>query len=102
MRKTSDAVEVLKQRTGIDPDRDPAMLQIADEFRAGQLIYDARTAAGLSQQQLAELIGTTETVISELEDAEYQGHSLVMLRRIAQALHRKLEIRFVPEDAQAV
>ena len=99
MRTTSDAVEILKQRTGIDPQRDPAMLQVADELRVGQLIYDARTAANLSQKQLADLIGATESEIAELEDAEFQGHSLAMLRRIALALHRKLEIRFVP-DAQ--
>ena len=76
------------------------MLQIAEDYRVAQLIYDARTAAGLTQQQLADAVGTTQSVISQLEDADYQGHSLTMLRRIAKALHRKLEIRFVADEAQ--
>ena len=100
MAKTSDASKILKKRTGIDPQRDPEMLQIAEDYRVAQMIYDARTAAGLTQVQLARAVGTTQSVISQLEDAEYEGHSLTMLRRIAQALHRKLEIRLVPQKAR--
>jgi ribosome-binding protein aMBF1 (putative translation factor) len=98
--KNSDAVEILKHRTGIDPERDPEMLQIAEDYRVAQMIYDARAAAGLTQVQLAAAVGTTQSVISQLEDADYQGHSLTMLRRIAKALHHKLEIRFVSDEAQ--
>jgi len=52
---------------------------------------------GLSQRQLAKLIGTTASVICRLEDADYEGHSLAMLNRIATALNRRVEIHFVPE-----
>jgi hypothetical protein len=55
-----------------------------------------RTSAGLSQRALAELVGTTASVICRLEDADYGGHSLGLLRRIAAALDRRVEIRFVP------
>jgi ribosome-binding protein aMBF1 (putative translation factor) len=96
MAKTSDAVEILKRKTGIDPDTDPEMLQIAEDYRVAQMIYDARHAAGLTQQELAEAIGTTQSVISQLEDADYEGHSLSMLRRIADALHLKLRVELVP------
>jgi transcriptional regulator with XRE-family HTH domain len=51
------------------------------------MIYDARTAAGLTQQQLADPIGTKQPVISQLENADYQGQSLAMLERIAEALN---------------
>ncbi len=71
MTKTSDAVEILKRKTGIDPDADPEMLQIAEDYRVAQIIYDARHAAGLTQQQLADAIGATQSVISQLEDADY-------------------------------
>jgi hypothetical protein len=47
------------------------------------------------------LVGTTASVICLLEDAEYQGHSLSMLRRIAKALNRRVEIRFVPLRASS-
>jgi len=99
-KTTTDAIGILKRTTGIDPKSDPEMLQIAEGFRIAQMVYDARSAAGLTQKQLAEAVGTTQSVISQLEDAEYDGHSLSMLRRIAKALHRRVEIRLVPEDAE--
>ena len=51
---------------------------------------------GMTQKQLAELVGTAHSVISRLEDADYQGHSLRMLLRISAPLHRRIEVRFVP------
>ena len=61
-------------------------------------IVDLRTQAGLSQRQLAKLVGTTASVICRLEDADYEGHSLAILNRIAAALNRRVEIRFVPAE----
>ena len=66
------------------------------DAEVGQRIYDLRTDAGLTQAELARLVGTTPSVISRLEDADYRGHSVAMLRRIAEALDSRLEIRFVP------
>jgi len=99
MAKTSDAVEILSRKTGINPDTNPEMLQIAEDYRVAQMIYDARHAAGMTQLQLATAIGTTQSVISQLENADYEGHSLSMLRRIAEALHLKLRLELVPTDA---
>ena len=98
-KTTTDAVKILERTSGINPDSDPEMLQIAEGFRIAQMVYDARSAAGMTQKQLADAVGTTQSVISQLEDAEYDGHSLSMLRRIAKALHRKVEIRLVPDEA---
>jgi hypothetical protein len=41
------------------------------------------------------MVGTTTSVICRLEDADYQGHSLAMLRRVADALNKRVELRFV-------
>ena len=41
------------------------------------MIYDARMEAELSQQALAELIGSNQQTISQLEDADYEGHGLL-------------------------
>lgn len=98
MAKTTRASEILKRKTGIDSDTDPEMLQISQDYRVAQMIYDARSASGMTQTQLAKAVGTTQSVISQLEDADYEGHSLSMLRRIAKALHHRVEIRMVPED----
>jgi len=59
-------------------------------------IYKLRSRSGLSQRQLAAKVGTTASVICRLEDADYEGHSLSMLRRVATALDREVKIVFVP------
>ena len=59
-------------------------------------IYQLRTRAGLTQQELAERVGPSKSAICRLEDADYEGHSLSMLRRIATALDKRVEIRFMP------
>ncbi len=67
------------------------------KFEVSQLVYDARAAAGLTQGELARKIGTTQSVISRLEDADYRGHSLTMLQRIAEALNLDLIVRLSPK-----
>ena len=49
------------------------------------LVREMREHAGLTQTELAKKVGTTQSVIARLEDAEYTGHSLAMLERIAAA-----------------
>jgi ribosome-binding protein aMBF1 (putative translation factor) len=68
---------------------------------AGQ-IYSLRKRAGLSQRQLAAKVGTTASVICRLEDSDYEGHSLSMLKRIARALDRQVKIIFVPAGRRRV
>jgi len=95
--RTTDAVEILHRRYFEGrPDR----LALLEEERANaeiaRKIYELRTKAGLTQRELAKLVGTTASVICRLEDADYEGHSLGMLRRIASALNKQVEIRFGP------
>ncbi len=54
---------------------------------AARKICVLRKRAGLTLQQLAKLVGASTSVICRPEDADYQGHSLAMLRRIAKALN---------------
>ena len=99
-KTTTDAVKIL-HKTFIkdDPKRLASLQEEREKLEIAGQIYQLRTQAGLSQVQLAKLIGTTQSVISRLEDADYNGHSLNMLRRIAGALHYKVEARLVPENA---
>jgi DNA-binding XRE family transcriptional regulator len=96
-KPTSDAVEILDRRYF---EGKPEMLAMLDEERANaevaRRLHELRTRAGLTQQQLAKLVGTTASVICRLEDSDYAGHSLSMLQRIAAALDKRVEIRFVP------
>jgi ribosome-binding protein aMBF1 (putative translation factor) len=95
-RKTSDALAILRRRSGIDPKQDVRVQQFARQYDIAQMIYDAREKAGLTQQELAAKIGTRQSVISRLEHADYESQSLAMLERIAQALNLKVELRLVP------
>jgi ribosome-binding protein aMBF1 (putative translation factor) len=79
-----------------DPDHIAEYEQVAADVDIARAIYDMRTHAGLTQRQLAKRVGTTASVICRLEDADYEGHSLAMLRRIADALGKRIEIRFLP------
>ena len=94
---TTDAVEILHRRYFAGK---PEMLRLLEEERSNaataRQIYQLRTTAGLSQCALAELVGTTASVICRLEDADYEGHSLAMLRRIATGLGSRLEVRLIP------
>lgn len=98
-KTTGDAIEILDQLTGEDPELREMIAEEAVHAQVARMIYDARVAAGLTQKQLADLLGTQQSAIARLEDADYQGHSLSMLRRIAEALNQKLEVRFVPNRA---
>jgi ribosome-binding protein aMBF1 (putative translation factor) len=95
---TTDALEILHNR--FFKDNPKAQKQLIIERQKAEIaseIYILREQAGLTQKQLAKRIGTTQSVISRLEDADYRGHSLEMLRRIAAALNCRIEIRIVPE-----
>lgn len=97
-KKTSDAGRILDRITGDDPKLREAIEEQKLNVRVAEMIYQAREKAGLTQADLAKLVGTTQSVISRLEDADYEGRSLTMLQRIAEALHQRLEVRLVPEE----
>jgi ribosome-binding protein aMBF1 (putative translation factor) len=96
-KSTTDAVEILHRRffRG-QPERQRVLEEARADGEVARKIYELRRKAGLTQAQLAKMIGTTASVISRLEDADYEGHSLAMLRRIAAALNKRVEIRFAP------
>ncbi len=96
-KATTDAVEILERRYIRGKARMQALLAEEEaNAEVGRKIHNLRTKAGLSQRALARLVGTTASVICRLEDSDYEGHSLAMLKRIAAALDKRVEIRFVP------
>ena len=94
-KRITDAVEIMNREFGNDPETRRSIENYKLNMHVAQLIYDARDDAGLTQKRLAEMVGTKQQVIARLEDADYEGHSLSMLRRIGEALGLDLEIRFV-------
>jgi DNA-binding XRE family transcriptional regulator len=95
-KPTTDAVEIIHRRYYKGhPERMAELAEAEANDTVARKIYALRKGAGLTQQQLAKLVGTSTSVICRLEDADYQGHSLAMLRRVANALNKRVELRFV-------
>ena len=97
--KKRDAIGILRCRyIGDDAGRNASLQNERINAEVAWMVYELRQHAGLTQKQLAALIGTTQSVISRLEDADYEGHSLSMLSRIAKELNHRLNVRMVPEN----
>lgn len=95
-KPTPDAIEIIHRRHYEGrPQRLADLAEAEAHDTLARKIYALRKRAGLTQGQLAKMVGTTTSVICRLEDADYQGHSLAMLRRVANALNKRVELRFV-------
>jgi DNA-binding XRE family transcriptional regulator len=100
-KPTKDAVEILERRYYEGkPERRAELEEARANDAVARKLHKLRTEAGLTQRQLAKLVGTTAAVIGLLEDGDYEGHSIAMLTRIAAALNQRVEIRFVPLNAK--
>lgn len=98
-RIRSKALQALYDRhIGDDPERVASFERAIADANIAMDIHELRTKAGLSQRELAARVGTTASVICRLEDADYEGHSMAMLRRIAAALGQRVEVRFLPAE----
>lgn len=57
-----------------------------------EAVYEARLDAGLSQEQLADLCGTSQSVVSYLERGRYPGIGLRLLTRVADELDLRVRL----------
>ena len=96
MKKTSDGIKIINRMIKDDLELQEMIRDSLLNAQVAQIIYDTRKKANLSQKQLADLIGIEELIIAELEDSDYEGNSLSMLSKIAEALNQQLEIKIVP------
>jgi len=88
-------IEKAKQREGFKKAYD----DLEEEYALVKEMLAARSRVGLSQEAVAELMGTTKSAISRLEAAGKHAPSVTTLKKYAQAVGCHLEIRFVPEHA---
>ena len=86
---------------GDDPKRLLEWEEAGANLDVAMMIYRLRKQARLTQSALAKRVGTTASAISRLEDADYEGHSLAMLRRIAGVLGKRVEVRLVDDPRSA-
>lgn len=70
--------------------------ELAFEYHVITELLTARTRAGLTQQAVAEKMGTTTSAVSRLESAGRHSPSISTLRRYAQAVGCEVQVRLVP------
>jgi len=88
-------LEKAQQREGFTEAYD----ELEEEYTLVREMLAARTRLGLTQEAVAELMGTTKSAISRLEAAGKHAPSLTTLKKYARAVGCHLEIKFVPENA---
>ena len=71
MTKTTDAAKILRTMLGDTPELREMIAEEKLNVHVARMIYDARNARGLTQTELAELVGTKQQSIARLEDADY-------------------------------
>jgi DNA-binding XRE family transcriptional regulator len=80
--------------------KDPEFRKYFEEERQAlalaMKIARLREKKGLSQKELAKLMGTSQQAISRIESGEYEGFSLKTLEKIAEATGTRLKIEFIP------
>jgi transcriptional regulator with XRE-family HTH domain len=94
MGRTRNFADVIRARMAAEPALAQAVEVESFNSDIATKVYELRTEAGLTQKELADLVGSQQSVISRIEDADYDGHSISLLRRIAHALGRKLRVEF--------
>ncbi len=70
---------------------------LAPEYEVIAQLLKARTKAGLTQDAVAERMGTTKSAVSRLEGSGKHAPSLATLRKYAQAVGCELQVRLVPQ-----
>ena len=93
--RVSDGVEILDRRYRDQvPNWDDEVLEEELRVRVGIAIIKMRKEAGLTQQQLADAMGVTQSMVSQLENADYEGSALDMLWRVCKALGKELDFSY--------
>ena len=94
MAKTQNFAEAIRATLAKDSQLSEAVEQERINADIAVELFNAREEAGLTQKQLAELIGSHQSVIARMECSDYDGHSIAMLHRIAKALKKRVRVEF--------
>ncbi len=94
MATTKNFIEVINAELAADTELAGLVDEEIINCKIAQSVHELRKGAGLTQKELATRIGSKQSVMSRIEDANYEGHSVAMLRRIATALGKKLRTEF--------
>ena len=70
---------------------------LALEYQLASQMLKARSRAGLTQDAVAQRMGTTKSAVSRLESAGKHAPSLATLKRYANAVGCELQVKLVPD-----
>lgn len=90
----------LKSRWTSDPEFRAEYAALEDEFALAAALIDARMGASMTQEQLAQAMGTTQAAIARMESGRVPP-STRTLQRFAKATGTRLRIVFEKEPAPA-
>lgn len=99
-RKKDDLDKLLEKWIKEDPSFQEKLDKAGRAWDLAFQIYDLRKKAGLTQTQLARLVGTSQSNIARIESADYTGYTFKTLDKVTRALNAKLKIRIIPFDSQ--
>ena len=85
MMKETNFDRYLQEQLG-DPEFEERFKKAGEAWDVAMQLTALRKSHGLSQQELAKRVGTSQQQISRLESPSYEGHSLSMLRKVAKVL----------------
>jgi ribosome-binding protein aMBF1 (putative translation factor) len=88
--------EELHRKWMEDPEYRRAYEALEPEFTIARAIIEARIKRKISQAELAKKMGTGQAVVSRLEGAN-ASPSLSLIKRLADALNLKVELRLTPK-----
>ena len=83
-----------------DPDFREKFRKSGEAWEVAIQLSSLRKKSGLSQKELAKRVGTSQQQISRLESPSYEGHSLSMLRRVANVLGAAVHVEIKGKKEQ--
>ncbi len=97
-KTTTNALEIIDRRHFRGrPQMERLLDQARERLKVSEQLYYLRQAQGLTQGELAERAKTSRTVITRLENSNYDRHTLSTLCKVAGAMGHEVHIHFVPK-----
>ena len=96
-RVKDDLDKTIEKALRQDPSLAERLERVDQAWDIAFQIINLREKAGLTQRELADLVGTKQSNIARLESADYTGYTLKTLEKVTKALQARLEIKIIPQ-----
>lgn len=91
----NDALTVMTKMFGAEAGWTKGVADATAAAEIAEEVYGLRERHGLTQLALATLIGSSQSAVARMEDGEYRGHSISVLRRMAAAVGEQVSFKFI-------